>query len=209
MYKLLGILGGTFDPIHKGHIAIAEHVFQSLKMERMDFIPCNQSPHREQPVASAAHRLAMTQLAVQNHPAFHVNAIEIARGGVSYTVDTVKALSHIHPNHAICLLMGGDAFSKFHFWHEWETILEYAHIIVISREKSSATEIVSLVKRKTTDKNALVRQRAGLIYCENISPITISATQIREELKKGKSSLSSLSSSVTAYITKNTLYQQI
>ena len=209
-YSLLGVLGGTFDPIHNGHIAIADHILQTCCMERMEFIPCNQSPHREQPIASPLHRFLMTQLATHHHPAFHVNAIEITRGGISYTVDTVKALSNDYPEHAICLLMGADAFSKFHLWHEWKTILDYAHIIVISREHVLPNEAVLtalLQARQVTDKNQLQLQRAGFIYCETIPPIAISATRIRKEIEKGAVDIVGLSSEVCAYINNNQLYE--
>ena len=209
---MIGILGGTFDPIHEGHIQIADHILKALSLERIEFIPCFQPPHRDQPIASPDNRLAMVKLAVKEQKKFHANAIEIRRQGVSYTVDTLIALHEKMPHKIFCLILGADAFSHFSQWHEAQKILELTHLIVVSRKQFlSQTDAVlsdsvftsTGITKKITD---LHNQPAGLIYFEHIHPIHISATKIRKEIAAGKKKLPDLSRAVHAYILENKIY---
>ncbi len=134
----IGILGGTFDPIHNGHIQIAETVLQALQLERIEFIPCFQPPHRQQPIASPKDRLAMVKLATKSNPHFHANEIEMDRQGVSYSVDTLTALRRQMPHQPLCFIVGADAFSAFHHWHEWQKIPTLVHLIIIGRQHAEA-----------------------------------------------------------------------
>lgn len=206
----IGILGGTFDPIHEGHIAIANHVLHTFELARIEFIPCFQPPHRDQPLASAEHRLAMVRLAVQNHPQLMANDIEIQRKGISYTVDTLLQLRKTNKESPLCLILGDDAFLHFNHWHAWEKIFELAHLIIVSRPQKQLLQAdwlkTVLNQRQTTDKKSLHDNNAGCIYFENINPIAISATQIREDILSGKREIAGLAKAVQEYIALHDVY---
>src|SRR3989338_6163427 len=107
----IGLLGGTFDPVHKGHIGIANHVLYRFNLADVQWIPCNQPAHRTPPIASPADRLAMLKLATEDNDAFEVNDVEFQRGGVSYMVETLETLRITYPNTPFCLILGADAFA--------------------------------------------------------------------------------------------------
>ena len=189
---MLGILGGTFDPIHEGHIAIAKHVLQAFKLDRIAFIPCFSPPHRDPPIASPEHRLAMTKLAIQGHPQFFVNDYEIQQQKISYTINTLKYLHQKHPDESLFLILGDDAFSQFQTWHQWEKITDYAELIVVTR----------------TDKNnrPTLPTLSDKIHFDNITPIPVSATQIRASIRAGRKNIVGLHPAVEKYILENKVY---
>lgn len=137
--KPIGILGGTFNPIHEGHITIAEHVLQACDLERIEFMPCYRPPHRHENIASPKDRLAMIKLAIQNHPNLSVNDYEIQQRQISYTIKTACYLREYYPERSLCLILGSDAFSHFHEWREWEKILDTVNLIVVSRTETRAS----------------------------------------------------------------------
>lgn len=206
----IGILGGTFDPIHNGHIQIAEIVLQALQLERIEFIPCFQPPHRQQPIASPEDRLVMVKLATQFHPHFHVNAIEMERQGVSYSVDTLTVLRKQLPHQPLCFIIGADAFSVFHHWHEWQKIPALVHLIIVGRpsaEAPSDPDIQSLIHtRETRDIAELKKNNAGYIYFVNNELIDISATKIRKAIQSGEKNIIGLDESVEKYIIDHGVY---
>lgn len=200
----IGILGGTFNPIHEGHIAIAEHVLHTCELDHIEFIPCYQPPHRNQPTATPDQRLAMVKLATQHYPKLMVNDYEIRQQEISYTVNTLTHLRKLHPNQPICFIVGSDAFSHFHEWYQFEKIFELAHIIIVSRTLRENSVCANRMTNKITD---LHHQLAGLIYFDNITPIPISATQIRKDIQAGKKNIAQLNPIVEKYIVKNRIYQ--
>lgn len=206
----IGILGGTFDPIHNGHIQIAETVLQTLHLERIEFIPCFQPPHRHQPIASAADRLAMVKLAIQPHPHFHANEIEIVRQGISYSVDTLTALRKQMPNQPLYFILGADAFSAFDRWHEWRKIPALVHLIIVGRPSSelpSNPEIQALLfNNQTRDSTDLQKNISGKIYFLNNELIDISATKIRHAIQLGKKDIRGLDKAVQNYIIDHNIY---
>jgi nicotinate-nucleotide adenylyltransferase len=126
----IGLLGGTFDPVHNAHLRIALDVLEQLQLAEMRFIPSRQPPHRAQPGASPEQRLAMLQRAVQGQPGFIVDERELRRSGPSYMVDTLCSLRADFSETPLCLLLGLDAFRELHTWYRWQTIPELAHILV-------------------------------------------------------------------------------
>ncbi|OGT41214.1 MAG: nicotinate (nicotinamide) nucleotide adenylyltransferase [Gammaproteobacteria bacterium RIFCSPHIGHO2_12_FULL_40_19] len=206
----IGILGGTFDPIHEGHITIADHVLKTFKLEHVELIPCFQPPHRDQPIASPAHRLEMVRLALQNHAQMLVNDIEIKRQNISYTVDTLMQLREQFKETSFYLILGFDAFAHFNAWHAWEKIFDLAHLIIVSRPLTdlSKTEWLKtvLAQRQTMDKKTLYEHTAGYVYFEEIKPIAISATHIRENIQAGKLVIPGLDKKVREYIMENHVY---
>lgn len=196
----IGILGGTFDPIHEGHITIADHVLQKFKLDCIEFIPCFQPSHRDQPIASAKDRFEMVKLAIKNHPKFTANDIEIKREGISYTVDTIQLLKKQFPKNNYYFIIGADAFAKFDTWREWEKIIENGNIIVVNRNDRE-----TIVPKKIADfieKNNLVKN----ILFYDMHPILISASQIRKDTAAKKEKINGLAESVYEYILKNGIY---
>ncbi len=206
----IGILGGTFDPIHNGHIQIAETVLNTLQLKCIELIPCFQPPHRHQPIASAADRLAMVKLAIQSHPQLHANEIEMDRQGISYSVDTLTALRKQMPHQPLCFIFGADAFSAFHRWHEWQKIPALVHLIIVGRpnaELPSDPDIQTLLRNnQTNDVTDLQKNSAGKIYFLNNALIDISATQIRQLIQSGEKNIIELDKSVEKYIAEHGVY---
>lgn len=210
--QAIGILGGTFDPVHDGHLIIAEHVLHAFKLLRIEFLPCYQPPHRNLPQASPKARLAMVKLAIQDFPQFDVNDMEIVRKGISYTIDTLTTLRRKIPNQPFCFILGADAFTQFSQWHQWKSLLSLTHLIVISREeiefaKKSEWMQALLRKHQVSSRQALHQRKAGNIYIEFITPILISATKIRQQIQTKQEVLIGLPNAVKTYIEKYHIYE--
>lgn len=199
-YDAIGILGGTFDPIHEGHLTIADHVLKSFQLTRIEFIPCFQPPHRHQPIASPHNRLEMVKLAVKNHPSFFVNDIEIKQQEISYTVNTLLALQKENPTACYYLIVGADAFAQFNTWHDWEKIIALTDIIVVSRDDEiikTPKPVTDFIKNNPSKKQ---------IHFLTITPILVSATQIRTDVRAKKEKINGLPRSVHDYILKQRVY---
>lgn len=128
-----GIFGGTFDPIHCGHLEVAEYLSSRLPFSAIHFIPCFLPPHRQAPNASPEHRLTMIKIAISGHPQWIADDIDFKRRSPSYMVDTLKLLHRADPPTTWCLIVGMDAFAKFNGWHEWQEILKLCHLVVVNR----------------------------------------------------------------------------
>jgi nicotinate-nucleotide adenylyltransferase len=196
----IGVLGGTFDPIHEGHLTIADYVLKKMKLERIDFIPCFQPPHRDQPIASPEDRLEMVKLAIQHHPGFKVNDIEIKNPRINYTIDTLELLHQQYPKNSYYFIIGADQFLQFNTLHHWEKIITSTNVVIVSRhnEEIKIPEIIKDFIEKNNLKN-------HIHYCA-IKPIDISATKIRTDIAAQKEKIHGLSKTVQQYILKNHLY---
>jgi nicotinate-nucleotide adenylyltransferase len=128
-----GVFGGTFDPIHDGHLAAASAAMECAHLDRVLFVPSAQPPHRPAALAPADDRLAMTRMAVDDDPRFEVSDLEVKRGGMSYTADTLADLHRDHPNDQLFLILGWDAARLFSTWHEPETVTGLASVVVVGR----------------------------------------------------------------------------
>jgi nicotinate-nucleotide adenylyltransferase len=190
----VGVFGGTYDPVHFGHLICAEQLSESLDLDLVLFIPCCRSPHKPDYVpAEDRHRLAMTKLATHNRPGFQVSDLEIVRGGLSYTVDTVRQLrEQFGPDVEIWLLMGMDAYLDFPRWERPEEIAGECRFGVACRPGyvKNLDEGLPLAKTRFVD----------------ITPVDISSTDIRERLRRGRSICFLLPADVEAYIRKNRPY---
>lgn len=206
----IGILGGTFDPIHLGHTHLAKKILTLIPLQSILLIPCNQSPLKNQPVASADNRLNMVKIAIKNNPKFLAQNCEIERGGLSYTVDTLRTLKQIYPDNSLIFIIGIDAFNKFNEWEDRYEILKLAHLIVVNRPGFLPTtnlKVIELLEKyQTKDASSLQKQNAGLIYLVDIEPLPISATQIRDLIKNNQSASNLVAKEVWKYICKNKLY---
>jgi nicotinate-nucleotide adenylyltransferase len=214
----IGILGGTFNPVHYGHLAAAEEVRDRLKLDRILFIPSFIPPHKqEEEVPSAVHRMEMVRLADMGNPAFEPSDIEIRRGGRSYTIDTIEALREAHAGTELYFITGLDSFLEIQTWNHWERLLTLCSFVVLSRPgyrftnllkidfmKPAAGEIAALERGERT--HAMVRTGAFTVFLEVIPHFDISSTDIRRRMREGRSIKYHLPDAVETYIIKNKLY---
>ncbi len=207
----IGILGGTFDPIHHGHLRSALELLEGLELAQVRFIPCHQPPHRASPVASPSQRLAMLRQAVVGQPGFVIDLRELERDGPSYTVDTLTGLRTELGTTPLCLILGMDAFAGLHRWHRWQEILSLAHLLIMHRpgaEQPQTIVLAELVRRhKLHDPQDLSNNPAGGILFQAVSQLPISATAIRALLAQGLSPRYLMPETVRAYIDEQQLYR--
>lgn len=206
---MIGIIGGTFDPIHFGHLRPALEIMEQFSLEELRFIPSASPPHRWQPDASAEHRIKMTKLAIEAIEGFTLDDREYHREGASYTVDTLKSIRNEIGNEVpLCMIIGLDALQSFTQWHDWQRILTLTHLVVSPRpgyKKSSADAWVQ--PYLTTDALELKQQTAGKVFFAKVIQFDISATEIREQLHNGNNISYLLPESVRKYIDKQRLYR--
>ena len=186
----IGIFGGTFDPIHYGHLRTAFEMLQALRFAGIRFVPSGDPPHRGTTFAPAALRLEMVRAAVASEASFVVDDCEIRRAGPSYTVDTLIAIRAEHPQTPLGLIVGMDAFLGLTSWHRWHEILDYAHIVVAHRPGWRAPDIGplgALIAAHGTHRiDDLHEQRNRLIYIHAVTQLEISSTEIRELVGAGR-----------------------
>lgn len=208
---LVACYGGTFDPVHRGHLQAARDVLELLGCREVRLIPCRLPPHRDAPAAGAVHRLAMLQRAVADVPGLVVDARELERDGPSYTVDTLASLrAELGPDVAIGWVMGTDALAALDSWREWRRLPELAHLLLLDRPGSPVPEtgpVAELLRARMADgPERLHRQAAGLAWRVGQRPLTISATEVRAAVASGRSTSHLLPVPVWAYIKQEHLY---
>jgi nicotinate-nucleotide adenylyltransferase len=190
MSEPIGLFGGTFDPIHYGHLRTAFELWQSLKLSQVRFLPTGSPPHRDAPLASSELRLEMVRAAVAGQPGFTVDDREMRRTGVSYSVDTLLDLRREYPQRSLCLLLGMDAFLGMPTWHRWREIFELAHVVVAHRPgwKAPITGPLGevMVDRGTGSVRALHSATAGLILVQAVTQLEIASTDLRSLLMSGR-----------------------
>lgn len=199
--KKMGLFGGSFDPIHKGHISMALRLAEALELDGVMLMPTFVPPHKiKENMASAEHRLTMCRMAAEEHPMLCVSDLELRRGGASFTVDTLTALCEAYPDTRWYLLVGADMFTTLRSWHRFKDIAEMAVLCTIARE-GTETE-------KLTAYAATMRQDGIECYVD-VSPVEpYSSTQVRERVAKGESVTELVEAKVEAYILANGLYQR-
>ncbi|MES9960741.1 MAG: nicotinate-nucleotide adenylyltransferase [Sedimenticola sp.] len=203
---MIGILGGTFDPIHYGHLRTALDVQQALALDEIRLIPLRDPPHRDSPATSARQRLAMVQAAVEGIANFRVDDRELKREGKSYSVDTLRSLRReLGDDLPICLIMGSDAFSGFAGWHRPDEILDLAHLVIMQRPGESHADLYP--EHVTDTPSRLSTQRGGLILFQTVTQLEISATDIRERVAQGSSPRFLLPDGVLEIIEAEHLYR--
>ncbi|MBI3258969.1 MAG: nicotinate (nicotinamide) nucleotide adenylyltransferase [Ignavibacteriae bacterium] len=195
--KRIGIIGGSFNPIHVAHYKMAECFVQDMKCDVCYFVPAALSPlKRDDNYASSEHRLAMVQLAIQDNPFFRFCDEEIKRGGVSYTIDTIRWFQEQFPESTLFLLIGADQAKEFPLWKRWKEIIDAVQLCIINRqgivEKDVITQVLSIDSKKPLWINCPV--------------MNVSSSMIRENIRNQKSISSLVSKKVENYILKNKLY---
>ncbi|MCB5188482.1 nicotinate-nucleotide adenylyltransferase [Methylobacillus caricis] len=208
---LIGVMGGTFDPIHFGHLRMAQELADALKLAEVRFIPAANPPHRDQPMTSAAQRAEMVALAIADNPLFKLDRRELDREGYSYTIDTLQSLhEELQGKARLCLLMGLDAFAGITSWHRWQDLLQFAHIVVASRPNAAFLADCStlhqfLQDHILTNAQQLHEQSRYGIWMQEITALDISATKIRYQLEQGLMPRYLLPNEVLSYIQQHKL----
>jgi nicotinate-nucleotide adenylyltransferase len=211
--QTLGVFGGTFDPIHYGHLRLAEELAEAVGLERVLFIPAGQPPHRGAPRTAATHRLEMVRRAIAGNPRFVLDAREVERTAPSYTVDTLSALrAELGESRRLWLLLGADAFLGLPTWHEWRRLFDLAHLAVADRPGAGLMQSDALSEplkgevrgRQVADGTAA--GPAGSVLLRSMTPLDISATAIRDSLARQRSVRYLLPDAVLDYIQEQKLY---
>jgi nicotinate-nucleotide adenylyltransferase len=211
MKKKIGLLGGTFDPIHNGHLRAALEIKTILQLDEIIFIPCKQSVLKPlEPSANAEQRMSMLQLAIAHEKGFKTDDRELVRDSPSFMIETLISLRQENPDVGLYLLLGGDAFLGLPAWHRWRELLDYAHLIVMARPGyplALPSPLDSFFnEHKLDDTDELEQNTHGFIYVQDITPLGISASAIRHQLKAQLSPRFLLPDEVLAYIIQQHIY---
>lgn len=186
---MICILGGTFDPVHFGHLRPALDVQQALQIPCVHLLPCRVPPHRDPPRGSAEQRLELLRLAVANEPALDIDTRELHRDGPSYMVDTLESLRAEKGDEPVCLALGMDALLGLESWHRWQEIPRLCHLVVMQRPGKRWPEQGAgwLDKTRVDAVKQLGKQAGGLVFAVPVTQMDISSTRIRELLAAGQS----------------------
>ena len=211
----LGIFGGTFDPVHIGHLRLAEEACEALSLSGVCWIPAGQPKHREAPLVTPMHRLQMVRLATAANPLFSVDAADVESGEASYTVPTLLRLREkLGPRQPLVLLLGADAYAGLNTWHRWQELFSLAHLAITHRpgypvnaDALPAPLAEEHRQRHSPEAGALAMAGAGVITTFAMTPLAISATHIRQILAQGRSPRYLLTQPVIDYIDLHHLYR--
>ena len=211
----VGIFGGTFDPVHFGHLRPALELKQQLGLASVHLIPCNIPPHRGEPHATAEQRCAMLQLAIEGEDGLVLDRRELERPGPSYMVDTLKSLrQELGEQHPLCLIIGGDAFLGLPSWYHWQQLVQLAHIVVAHRpgwglNEATLDEPLRLLmqQHRLNGPEQLSAAPAGGVLLQTVTQLDISATSIRDRIAAGESANYLLPQPVWDYIRQQRLYR--
>lgn len=214
----IGILGGTFNPIHTGHLKVAGEVQRKFRLEKILFIPSYIPPHKEsEEIASPLHRLRMVELALSPYPQFTASSVEIEAKGKSYSIYTLKKMKKNFPKAIIFFILGIDAFLEIDTWREYKTVLEQCYFIIVSRpgyrlEEASGTlpdeykeRMIEITEKKEIEADLLSSYKMFLFPMESLD---IASIEIRKKIRHGKSILQLVPEAVKDYIQKNKLYRK-
>ena len=208
---MIGIFGGTFDPVHLGHLRPALEVQQALQFDEVRFIPAGQPPHREAPHATTSQRLTMLRAAIDNQPGFVIDEREIQREGPSYMVDTLASLRNELAQVPLCLILGYDAFLGLPRWHQWQQLIELCHLVITHRpgwnHDDLDNSLQSLVQQHEIASEGLSGQVAGGLVFVPVTQLDISATGIREQIRAGQDIRYLVPESVYEVIKEQQLYR--
>lgn len=212
MSKPIGIFGGTFDPVHYGHLHSAWAALEQLQLDHIRLIPCHIPPHRDPAHASTQDRVNMLEYATQSVSELVIDPRETLRDGPSYTVDTLATLREDFPSQSLCLLLGMDAFAGLTRWHHWEALTDYAHLVVFSRPDHGLptdSDLNRFLKAHQADSSDALHQETHgkIVLMDTLVPLDISATAIRTQLQAGQTPKFLLPDAVLEYIQTKQLYR--
>jgi nicotinate-nucleotide adenylyltransferase len=212
----LGILGGTFDPIHLGHLRLAEEVGEELRLERVYLVPAASPPHKEiRPITPFHQRVAMARLAARESPLLEVHDLEGRREGFSYSIETLRQFHGLFgPEMELFFILGMDAFLEIETWKEYQNLFRYAHFVVIQRPGFPSGKLepflasLGLGFERTRESNVFVAAPGNKVLYMKVTLMAISSTEIREKVAAGKSIRFLVPEGVRSYILKNRLYEK-
>ncbi len=216
--KRLGVFGGTFDPVHWGHLRPAAAVLAGFALDALVFVPAAAPPHKlDEPVSSFAHRFAMLALATARHDGFLLSDVEQRRDGPSYTVDTLREIRAAWRSETVFFILGSDSLAQITTWHRWETLVALAHLVVLRRDPLWGIELerhvpplfrprLQLVDPSRGIELAAAGACAGSIFLLEHQPYPISATTVRQRLRAGLEARELVPPEVERYAVKNRLY---
>ena len=209
MTSPLAVLGGLFDPVHKGHVSAALFALEFLSVQRLKMIPCHLPNHKMVPATQAEHRLAMLTLATASYPQIDIGPIELQRDRVSYSVDTLTGLKKRH--NMLVFVLGVDSFNSLPQWHDWKNILKLSHLLVLPRHGSTVSDetlrVVDIEHRQVNTSEQMLASASGkIIFCENFDH-DVASSEIRKKITRGDDVSTVLDAKVIQYINDNCLYQ--
>ena len=213
--RRIGLLGGSFDPVHMAHLALGQAAITALKLDQLVLIPAGHAWQKGGNQADGRPRLAMLRLAIASLPAsteashWKIDEQEVNRNGPSYTIDTLKALrEHYGPDDALILVLGSDQFRNLDTWHDWQHLLDYAHLAVTQRERVPLSDLPPDIEKLLAARGtgSLPDTPAGSIMFFRMPPVPLSATQLRKQLAAGQPVSGLLPMGVEAYIRRHGLY---
>lgn len=207
---MIGILGGSFDPIHYGHLHSAQALYQQLHLSELRFIPCKNPVINKKVYASGQQRLIMLQRALQHYPYFSIDERELRRKTPSYTIDTLHSLRAELGNTPLGLILGFDNLASLYHWHKWTELIQYAHLLIVPRPDHTNilnTEMDTFVKKyQISDPRLLSQQTAGFLFMTHVKPLPISASLIRKKIANADYPTGLLPPTVLDYILQQKLY---
>jgi nicotinate-nucleotide adenylyltransferase len=213
--KSIGILGGSFDPIHFGHLRLAQEARDFLNLSEVRFVPAGRPPHRGPAKVSDVHRLAMLEIATKNNPGFRVDARELGKTELTYTIDTLQSLrTEVGNDVSLVLFVGADQFLLMHTWKRWQELTNVTHLLVAMRpstELFSPHSLTAEVRKwfqahQSDDPDTAKQKSAGNIFMLGLTPLAISSTAIRATIAAGQSPRYLLPDAVLDYIHTHKLY---
>ena len=209
--KKIGIFGGTFDPIHIGHLRVAEEFAAAFELEKVLMMVAAKPPHRDTPIASPEDRLQMVKLAVQDYSLLEASDIELVRKGPSFTLDTVEEVREIAEGALIWMALGGDAYALIRSWHRPEDVLAQAHLVVLTRPgylvDLMATLPEGISRRYTLSGEIYVHDSGATLRALPVSPLNVSSSMIRKAVSEGDSIRDLVTVEVLQYILQKGLYR--
>lgn len=207
---MIGIYGGTFNPVHYGHLRTALEIKDLLGLSELRLVPCRLPPHREEPDVTAKQRFEMLQLAIAGSEGMLVDPCELQREGPSYMVDTLAAIKQSQPNETLVLIMGMDAFQGLEGWSRWQQLFDLAHIVVMTRPGFNIQTLgAPFVTRVVENIEELSRQSSGGLWFQEVTQLNISATQIRALLADQGDVRFLMPEQVLDFIKRHNLYRAV
>jgi len=217
--RKIGLLGGTFDPVHNGHLAVADHVMNTLELDFIWFIPAAHPPHKTghgdgREISGFAHRIAMLERALKGNSAFVISDIEAKRSSPSYSIDTIKLLlPQIGNNADVFFIIGADAFLEIDTWKRYQELPALVHFVIISRPTYPPRRVGEIINQNFSgyayDSSRKIWSSSankGTFFLQHMEPVSISSTEIRNRVRKGMGIRGLVPPSVEDYIRKHSLY---
>jgi len=211
---MIAILGGTFNPIHLGHLHLAKQLQAKFGFDTIRFMPAALPALKDTPSATAEQRAELVKITIENEAHFTLDTRELSRPGTSYTIDTLISLREELGNEvSLCWLMGSDAFAHLNAWHRWQELLNYAHLVVVKRPHSDDlsklnAEMKKLLITHEAKRSEEIKQHAhGKILIQEVAALDISSTQIRKNIAHGKDASVLVPTAALQYIQSHQLYK--